>query len=134
MNLAILTLMVTKLTCFLFQKNGDLAISDPDELLVSEGSKIILIFSLDDGGGKSSNFTGIINVAPQIILESNKLDDGWLESSWFGKFYNNSSNWIYHYPLGWLYLHSLHPDGFWIWDDLEKTVVMDQRRSISVVL
>ena len=53
-------------------------------------------------------------------MESNKLDDGWLESSWFGKFYNNSSNWIYHYPLGWLYLHSLHPDGFWIWDDLEK--------------
>jgi hypothetical protein len=48
---------------------------------------------------------------------------GWKQSSWFGSFYDSSTNWIHHESLGWLYpvdagtdaTWLYHPNWNWLW-------------------
>jgi len=40
----------------------------------------------------------------------------WYSSTWFGYFYDASSDWIYHNDLGWLYVQKDSSDNFWFYD------------------
>jgi formylmethanofuran dehydrogenase subunit D len=44
------------------------------------------------------------------------LGKGWQWVSWFGSFYTNSSQWIYHSKLGWLYPFATSTFNLWFWD------------------
>ncbi|MGC9194507.1 MAG: hypothetical protein ACP5IL_03525 [Syntrophobacteraceae bacterium] len=44
------------------------------------------------------------------------LGKGWEWVSWFGYFYTNSSQWIYHSQLGWLYSNATSTYNIWFWD------------------
>ncbi len=96
---------------------GDLQILDRDEIILSSGSTIQLIFSVSDGD-RSSSVNGLVKVAPSFVLKSKFLGQGWYQSDWFGTFYLATQTWLYHNPLGWLYYHDIYPDGLWLWDDL----------------
>jgi len=44
------------------------------------------------------------------------IGNNWLYLSWFGLFFQEAtSDWAYHYQLGWVYPSGTDPDGFWIW-------------------
>ncbi len=44
------------------------------------------------------------------------LGKGWEWVSWFGYFYNDSPQWIYHSELGWLYSNATSTYNIWFWD------------------
>lgn len=49
--------------------------------------------------------------------ELSHLGNTWFDSSWFGIFYNpESTGWLYHHQLGWLYGESTEVDKFWFYD------------------
>lgn len=53
---------------------------------------------------------------PAIWGGATNLDSNWLDLSWFGLVCRDStSDWAYHYHLGWLFPSGSDPDGFWIW-------------------
>jgi hypothetical protein len=105
------------------------------EMLLSENDTLSITFQLDDNNGKISEIEGKITGAEgfqdisstdaierihsnnysflDAVLNENTL---WYKSAWFGEFYTGSDGWIYHYTLGWIYLHSAGQDGFWVWD------------------
>jgi len=111
---------------FALSISGELSLTDPTEILQAAGSSIRLLISLGDGRGRSSTIEGIVSIAPRLILESKNLDNGWFESAWFGTIYPTSQNWIYHYPMGWLYMHSVYPSGLWFWDGLNNSWIWTQ--------
>jgi hypothetical protein len=105
------------------------------EVLLSENEFISINLRLDDNNGKVSFMEGKLTGATSFqnisstdaIERSNSnnysfldavLNEGtsWYKSVWFGEFYPGRDGWIYHYTLGWLYLHSTGQEGFWIWD------------------
>ncbi|MFP6899397.1 MAG: hypothetical protein VCA36_00550, partial [Opitutales bacterium] len=48
---------------------------------------------------------------------ANSLGSGWWQSHWWGSFYvSGSGNWIYHYPLGWMYQATETPSSVWFWN------------------
>ena len=108
------------LSMFSLTTLGDLQLLDRDEVSIAAGSSIQLLISISDQKGRSSQVNGVITVAPRIILESKNLLNGWFESPWFGTIFATRQNWLYHQPLGWVYLHSTHPQGFWLWDNLKS--------------
>ena len=111
---------------FALSISGELSLTDPIEILQAAGSSIRLLISLGDGRGRSSTIEGIVSIAPRLILESKNLENGWFESAWFGTIYPTSQNWIYHYPMGWLYMHSVYPSGLWFWDGLNNSWIWTQ--------
>jgi hypothetical protein len=50
-----------------------------------------------------------------LASESNELNGGWLENSWFGTFKDFENGWIYHTAHGWLYLSADPLNGIWAW-------------------
>ena len=42
--------------------------------------------------------------------------NGWEGLSWFGLFNTDSSPWIYHQMLGWLYPFGTSTESMWFWD------------------
>ena len=71
---------------------------------------------IEDGAGKSSQIIGKIQVADQLILDSEQLGGGWFSSDWLGNFYSSQNGWIFHSSMNWLYIHSADGGGYWIWD------------------
>jgi len=108
------------LSMFSLTTMGDLQLLDPDEVSIAAGSSIQLLISISDQKGRSSLVNGVITVAPRIILESKNLSNDWFESPWFGTIFATRQNWLYHQPLGWVYLHSTDPQGIWLWDNLKS--------------
>ena len=100
------------------------------EALLREKDILSITFQLDDNNGKISEIEGIITGAEEFVDNPERPnpnnysfldavlneDTSWYKSAWFGEFYPGSEGWIYHYTLGWLYLHSAGQDGIWIWD------------------
>ena len=105
---------------FNFQENGDLRISDPDEISIMSGSSINLIISLQDTGGKSSQIEGSVIFAPEFVLNSEFLGNGWYDSPWLGTFLQMENYWLYHRRLGWLFVHSLNGGDYWFWDAVSE--------------
>ena len=57
--------------------------------------------------------------ASKLALLSKPMGQKWHSSTWFGNFMDIGDNWIYHYPLGWLYV-SKAENGYWVWDAREN--------------
>jgi hypothetical protein len=57
--------------------------------------------------------------ASKLALLSKPMGQKWHSSTWFGNFMDIGDNWVYHYPLGWLYV-SKAEDGYWVWDAREN--------------
>lgn len=58
------------------------------------------------------------STASKIALLSKPMGQKWHSSSWFGNFMDIGNNWLYHYPLGWLYVAQAET-GYWVWDARE---------------
>jgi hypothetical protein len=65
--------------------------------------------------GNAYTTTGLSDL-PAIWGGATDLGDNWLHLSWFGLLFREpTSEWAYHYQLGWIYPSGTDPDGFWIW-------------------
>ena len=105
---------------FGLRENGTLILLDTDEITESAGNAVQLIFSLHDGGGKTSQVEGLVTFAPEYVLKSESLGSNWYESSWFGVFLQMENKWLYHRKLGWLFVHPLGFEGYWFWDSVSQ--------------
>ena len=47
---------------------------------------------------------------------------GWVESDWFGAFYNFGNNWINHSTLGWLYASGSEHSNSWFWSPYNEWI------------
>jgi hypothetical protein len=57
--------------------------------------------------------TSIFNLVQDA---TNPVSD-WHVNSWLGTFFASNSSWIYHSPLGWLYVHPVDDASYWMWSD-----------------
>ncbi|MGC9195759.1 MAG: C1 family peptidase [Syntrophobacteraceae bacterium] len=86
---------------------------------LSAGAHSITAFYAGDsnlGASTSALLTQEVNA----YLWQNALDlgGGWKWLDWFGCFNTNSSPWIYHTTLGWLYPFAASTGNLWFWDPL----------------
>ena len=95
--------------------DGKLFLEDMDEVELSASKKLNLIVSISDNGGKTNQLKGIVEIPNLLILESLSLGNLWYDSPWFGKFFWEGASWLYHNPLGWMYIHPASNDSFWLW-------------------
>ena len=59
-----------------------------------------------------------LDPAPIIMQWSSHatvLDNGWMQSDWFGTFTHFPQNWIFHSRLGWLYIPDSTTEELWLW-------------------
>ena len=105
---------------FNLSQNGDLKLLDLDEPRQLAGSKVSLTISISDGGGKTNSLLGIVEIAPELFLSSIPLGNEWYDSPWMGTFFSKDNAWIYHTPLGWLYVYPLPNHSYWFWYDRFK--------------
>ena len=54
---------------------------------------------------------------PELLMQAVPLSGGWRSSSWFGEFYGDSSPWLYHLSLGWIYL-SEENENTWLYSEV----------------
>ena len=47
--------------------------------------------------------------------DAERMENGWINSSWFGTFIPFNNGWIYHSNLGWLFSQPDTSQGMWIW-------------------
>ena len=59
---------------------------------------------------------GQLAIRNLLVLDSMQIDDSWYKSDWLGSFLLHRGFWVYHYPIGWLYVHPDGQDGYWFWD------------------
>jgi VCBS repeat-containing protein len=56
---------------------------------------------------------------PPIVMQwsshATVLDNGWMQSDWFGTFNHYPQNWIFHSRLGWLYIPDSTTEELWLW-------------------
>jgi len=74
-----------------------------ETFLTSDLEKVLGDLDLSSGG------------ANPLALLSKPLGENWHSSAWFGNFLDIGNQWIFHYPLGWLYIYKAE-NGYWIWD------------------
>jgi len=55
-------------------------------------------------------------IANNLWNGANSLGSGWWQSHWWGMFFVSGSDWIYHYPLGWMYQATETPSSVWFWN------------------
>ena len=60
-----------------------------------------------------ANFSGIND--SNAWSSASEITNGWKSFSWFGQFFETSSNWIYHLELGWLYRHGDNLTSLWFY-------------------
>ena len=98
------------------EPDGRLCLLDYDDIRQLAGTTLNLEIKLDDLRGGKSSIQGEISIRNLLALDSSELDDSWHHSDWFGSFYSVEGSWIYHHPIGWLYVHPDEQGGFWFWD------------------
>jgi hypothetical protein len=59
---------------------------------------------------------GIVEVANNLVLGSLPVSKSWYESNWMGSFFFDGGPWIYHIPLGWMYVYPAQNDSYWFWN------------------
>jgi len=84
------------------------------------GKTIKLKIQPDDMRGGNSLMNGQLAIKNLLTLDSLDLNNSWYQSDWFGSFYSKEGSWVYHHPIGWLYVHSDGLDGYWFWDHTWK--------------
>ena len=47
--------------------------------------------------------------------DAERMDNGWINSSWFGAFLPFNNGWMYHSNLGWVFSRSDTSQGIWLW-------------------
>ncbi len=70
------------------------------------------------GGENDAGAVFVLDTSATGSLWQNAVDlgKGWKWFDWFGYFNINSSPWIYHSTLGWLYAYGTSTDSIWFWD------------------
>ncbi|HAU60238.1 MAG TPA: hypothetical protein DCW45_07735, partial [Opitutae bacterium] len=58
----------------------------------------------------------VSDIAEGLAKVDASASGDWYSSTWFGYFYDASSDWIYHNDLGWLYVQKDSSDNFWFYD------------------
>ena len=58
----------------------------------------------------------VSDLAEGIAKVDASASGDWYSSTWFGYFYDASSDWIYHSDLGWLYVKKDSNSNFWFYD------------------
>jgi hypothetical protein len=100
----------------LLKPDGKLCVQDFDDLRHIAGSTLNLEIMLDDLRGGTSVMKGQLFIKNLLALDSSPLENSWYHSDWLGSFYSGEGSWVYHHPIGWLYVHPDGHDGFWFWD------------------
>jgi len=95
---------------------GKLCVEDYDDLRQLAGKTLDLQIKLDDLRGGNSFLQGQLAIKNLLTLDSSQLESSWYKSDWFGSFYSAEGSWVYHHPIGWLYVHPDGQDGYWFWD------------------
>jgi hypothetical protein len=95
---------------------GSLCVQDFDDFKFFAGNTVNLEIMLDDMHGGYGFLAGQILIKNLLALESASLENSWYQSEWFGSFYTTEGSWVYHHPIGWLYVHPDGNDGYWFWD------------------
>ena len=98
------------------EPDGRLCVEDYDDLRQLAGSTLNLEIELDDMRGGNSLMMGQLAVKNLLTWDSSQLESSWYQSDWLGSFYSTEGSWVYHHPIGWLYVHPDGQDGFWFWD------------------
>ena len=60
----------------------------------------------------------LTDFSPYIFLpweDAERMENGWMDSVWFGTFVQFENGWMYHSSLGWLFSHSDANQGIWLW-------------------
>ena len=98
---------------------GAFKLKDIDEVKKLAGNKLSLSVSTINPSGKRSELLGTVEFAHELFLMSKPLGSSWYRSPWLGLFLKNKpdSSWIFHYPLGWLFIHSSQNNSYWLWAD-----------------
>ena len=96
--------------------DGRLCVADYDDLHLMAGSSVRLEVQLDDQRGRTSRVTGSVQIKNLLALQSLQMGNSWFQSDWLGVFYSGEGSWVYHHPIGWLYVHPDGQGGFWFWD------------------
>ncbi|MEC8777503.1 MAG: hypothetical protein VXX28_00625, partial [Verrucomicrobiota bacterium] len=58
-------------------------------------------------------------IPEESALQGVETADGWMRSPWFGAYREYGDGWIFHAPLGWLYLSEDGQGGAWLWMESE---------------
>jgi hypothetical protein len=98
---------------------GDFKLNDLDEVKKLAGSKVSLSVLVDNPSGKTSEILGNVEFAHELFLMSKSLGNSWYSSPWLGIFMKNKldSSWVFHYPLGWVYIHPSQNNSYWLWPE-----------------
>lgn len=81
-------------------------------------SRYFRAFARNAVGLKYGETHKLIDFSPFIFLpweDAKKMENGWMESGWFGTFVQFENGWMYHSSLGWLFSHSDANHGIWLW-------------------
>ena len=89
---------------------------DYDDSRQLAGKTLDLQIKLDDLRGGNSFLQGQLAIKNLLTLDSSQLESSRYQSDWLGSFYSVEGSWVYHHPIGWLYVHPDGQDGFWFWD------------------
>ena len=98
---------------------GDFKLNDLDEVKKLAGSKVSLSVLVGNPSGKTSEILGNVEFAHELFLMSKSLGNSWYGSPWLGIFMKNKldSSWVFHYPLGWVYIHPSQNNSYWLWPE-----------------
>jgi len=79
----------------------------------ASGSSNPLSFTINQHTNIIANFSGIND--SNAWSSASEITNDWKSFSWFGQFFETSSNWIYHLKLGWLYRHGDNLTSLWFY-------------------
>ena len=98
---------------------GDFKLNDLDEVKKLAGSKVSLSVLVGNPSGKTNEIVGNVEFAHELFLMSKPLGNSWYISPWLGIFMKNKldSSWVFHYPLGWVYIHPSQNNSYWLWPE-----------------
>ena len=78
----------------------------------------IRLNKLDSAANESSD---TVKTNKGVLSDSVNLSQlGWKSSNWFGNYFENDNNWIYHQHHGWLFTNNNQKNSLWMWSPSEK--------------
>jgi len=101
---------------FSVEVDGRLILQDPTELSGLSSASVNLQVKMTDGKGLVGTASISVKLGNALALETEtQAQAGWRRSDWLGNFFANSSSWIFHEILGWLYVSRDGSGGYWLW-------------------
>ena len=87
----------------------------------SNGLSAILFIRLKMLDSTANENTVRMEANSGVLSDSiNLLQLGWKNSNWFGSYFQNDNNWIYHQHHGWLFSNNNQKSSLWVWSPSEE--------------